>query len=76
MVSLVKKKGGGIKWPIHFKWHTSIITDIILGALKYCMDNLFFKSKTKNSIYNGQENQYGKWTFSVKQTVYEILFLS
>lgn len=34
MVSLVKKKGGGIKWPIHFKWHTSIITDIILGALK------------------------------------------
>lgn len=56
MVSLVKKKGGGVKWPIHFKWHTSIITDMILGALKYCMDNLFFKSKTKNSIYNDQEN--------------------
>lgn len=51
-------------------------TSYNFGRVKYCIDSFFFKSKLKKSIYNDKENQYEKKTFSVKQRVYEFLFVS
>lgn len=73
MTNFSCKKEKRINWSNHFKLHASMIPHIIL---KYCIDSFFFKSKLKKSIYNDKENQYEKKTFSVKQRVYEFLFVS
>lgn len=51
-------------------------TSYNFGRVKYCIDSFFLKSKFKKSIYNDKENQYEKKPFSVKQRVYEFLFVS
>lgn len=76
MTNFSCKKEKRINWSNHFKLHSSMIPHIILGGLSTALTVFFFKSKLKKSIYNDKENQYEKKTFSVKQRVYEFLFVS
>lgn len=75
MTNFSCKKEKRINWSIHFKLHASMIPHIILGALSTAL-TVFLKSKLKKSRYYDKENQYEKKTFSVKQRVYEFLFVS
>lgn len=76
MTNFSCKKEKRINWSIHFKLHASMIPHIILGALSTALTVFFLNQNLKNQYIMIKKINMKKKTFSVKQRVYEFLFVS